>query len=534
MKRLNKFLVVILSIALVATLFAGCSKNKNSSTASSFGDVYKTISEMKQYDYKTTIEVESDDPETLPNMEIVLYGTNDSDSSSLSLDISASGLNFSFEDVLIVSGDQIYLNIGEILDKIGSFMALAGVDTTDIVGSDVKWISIPSIDYTKYDTSDIQSSFAGYIDEILSDMNVTEDDGTFTVSIKDTDTLAKFLQGVKECIDTNGDALAEAYSKMVSADDISNLVTKYMELVSDALVTLNDEYDVDISEDDMLTEDTINEALGEMGLDTLEEDTKNSLTDSFKELSDSLDEAVNELNDSEEEIDFELKMSAGCSGDKATTEVKFSGTDDEMTLELTVTSEITANSDASVDVPSDSVSDLSESFPDIIYSLYSMEQMDSIIDDSIADDYDLDDFDYEEESTTAIVPLEEPGVAPIYYDDSTCSLHFDETKADYDEDFSSPDYGNIVFDDLIEGDGFAFVYYQDEESNDMFIDSLKEYDSFTTASGFTFDVYGEDAVYYAISVLDNGNSLLIDGSSFADLDAFLAFVDGLVQDIVIE
>lgn len=320
---------------------------------------------------------------------------------------------------------------------------------------------------------------------------------------------------------------------IINADDIEALIKEYLDLFSKAVENMATQYNVELDEDDKITEDDINDVLEEMGLDTLAQDTKTQLTDAFKELSKSLEEAVDSLNESKEKVDFELKMSAGSSGDTASFGVVLSGKDEEESFKLSIDTEITENSKASVDVPDENVSDISEILPTIMYFIYSSNKLS-----------DIDDIgginEFEDETTVAVTQpestLDNPGVAPLKLDDSTCNLSFDDSKASFDGENSDLDSGYIFLDDLNANYSYSCVSYIDDANSYLPKDKAEKSTTFTTKSGYEFNInsYASNTEIDAYTKLDNGKYLFFEGNSYDTIEDFEVFLNSVVQKIEVK
>ena len=331
---MKKTAAVAMTAAMAVTAFTGCSKSASGSSTNSMFSTFKSMSEVE----KANVDVNAEVNIAGTKAEIKLAGVRDGNATSCSANVSLAGMTFDLENVFVFTDDVIYINYKEITDEFSSYIAAAGVDMSQF-GITSDWVSFEmkgAFEYKGFFTDEM----ADALDTAYGDI-IEKDGKTYSVAVSDKDSVQSFIDCTVKALEDNKDLW------------VSEILDKYND--NDTQDNINAVYDQFIT------------ALGENGVDqsTLD-DIKSSLSEDLEDAEDemteedlksSIDDMIDELKDAEpEDIDGRIKYSIGLEKKVYTQTVEANVKSDDGDIVANITTTVTPDKDASVEVPGDSQS----------------------------------------------------------------------------------------------------------------------------------------------------------------------------------
>ena len=332
--KIKRILAVVMAAVMLFAMATGCSKKASSSAGN-----------VKTSD-KLTCTVKMSASTGDGDMEVSLTTKTDGKSTSLSfsgiINIEDVKLNLDCDDVLILSGDVLYLNVKEALSLLDELNEASDGEigvTSDTVSSMIStdWVSIEIPGLSELQGEKV--SYTGYNDEVkeaYAELIKVEGNKTSMV-IDNAKDAQKLLDITADFIEDNMDEWADLILESYNSIDIEKFITTMVDSMIESVIDMYKEMGYELSDDEIaqIREEAAKQLLG---LDTSElEIDKDDILDMFKDMADELAEA--EVS----EDDFEdAKISY------VTTE-----TDTKVTTEVLVeVKEVVANFSVVVEAPS--------------------------------------------------------------------------------------------------------------------------------------------------------------------------------------
>ncbi len=343
---LRRAAAVLLMAVLSVAAIAGCTKGKaaNAGGAGSMFGIIKSAQqvEKKTYEFNITSDIAGS------SADIKLSGVSDGSATSLSAEISASGMSFKLDNAVVYTDDAIYLNVASVMEELGSFAEAMNGQKLDLaeLGITSDWVSFESEGMFKQDKTAFDTIYSD-LDEAYADI-ITEKDGTYSITVSDKDSVQKLIDATKGLIDNNGDEWAKLMADQYNKIDMKKVVEDLSNQVLDAVVKAYEEATGEKLTDEQIAE-LKDSMMEEMDLSDVEEVNEDTYKEMFAELKEQLADA--EAEDIDGTIDMRTSYSKGVYTFKATAEPN-----DEEAGSMTCVGTITEDKSAKVEVPSDAQS----------------------------------------------------------------------------------------------------------------------------------------------------------------------------------
>ena len=333
-KIMKKTAAVTVAAAMAAVSFTGCSLSASGKSANSMFTTMKAMSEEE----KANVEVNADINVAGTKAEIKLSGVKDGNATSCSANISAAGLTFDLQNLFVFTDDVIYINYKEITDEFSTYIDAAGIDLSQ-TGITSDWLSLEmkgAFDYNGAFSDDLVKA----LDTAYGDL-IEKDGNEYSITVSEKDSVQSFMDCTVKLLEENKDLLvSEALEKYNNYD------------MKDSINTLADQF-IKALGDNGVDQDTLDEL--KSSLDEELEDAESEMTED--DLKSELDDLVDEINDSEaEDLDGRVKYSIGYDKKVYTQTVDMNIKDDSGDMVANITSTVTPDKKASVEIPSDSQS----------------------------------------------------------------------------------------------------------------------------------------------------------------------------------
>ncbi len=364
-KFFKKAAAVLCITAMAAACFTGCGKkdddsekasNGKTESASSMFEVIKEASKVEQGTYEANITADTDGTK----MELSISGEMDDKATSLSLDVNAGGMKFSFENVIVFTEDTLYINAAEIMDEAGVYLStyMGSSDLSDF-GITTDWVSFECEGAFVSDTS-LADVFCDAMDKAYKDL-ITEDDSTFTIEVKDDKAFAKFTDATRALLENNKNEFADAIVKYYNSVDLSSMLNGFVDSFAEALGS-----SMGASEDEI--DELKDELMGDTDLSEIEDLSKDDIVKSIEEMIAEMDSETATLDGST------MKITTSDKDGKYVTTIDGTASDEDVDTAFTIESIVKPDSTVSVTVPSkDDTTDLMDVLATVIALMQSAE-----------------------------------------------------------------------------------------------------------------------------------------------------------------
>ena len=352
---MRKAAALLLIVAMAVAAFAGCSKDsgstsgKNKSADTMFG-LLKEAGQLEKKTFETTMEIDADGTK----VSITLNGVSDGKATSAGVNVSASGMTFEFEDVLVFTDDVLYLNAGQVLEQLTPFLEASDVDV-DSLGLDLDWVCFEAKGLFK--TSSYDELF-----DILdkSYKEIIEKDGSgYKISLSDKDGVQAFVDATIAMIKDNKDTFIDMFVDAYERVDVEAIVNDFADEFVDKLADASGE---DVTEDQK----------AELKEQLMEETDLSELEIDKAEIEEMYEEMLGELEDSEvtDDLGGTVNIKVFKDGDSYVSAVDMDVEEDGEQVGASVKTTITEDKSASVEIPSDA-----KSLVDVIVEIYMLSAM---------------------------------------------------------------------------------------------------------------------------------------------------------------
>lgn len=284
-KMTRKVLALLLMAIMTIAMAAGCDKAEKSKKTSSdvkSGTVFsvmKQVSEMEQVSLETSVSFNIGGVKG----DAVIKVKRDKDKASVGIEVNAAGMIFDLDDLLIVDGNTLYINVKEIESDLGALLSSAQIDLS-MLGITSDWLSL-TLDGMPENAGSYGTIFDD-LDKAYKDM-FTEKDGVYTLTIDDNDSFKAFADATRKLIADNKEAWADMIVEYYGSFDAKAMIEGMVNEISDKLVekfkdTLGDAMDEDEIRD--LVEDNIDMDLDDLETEINKDDIIVALEDAEEEL----------------------------------------------------------------------------------------------------------------------------------------------------------------------------------------------------------------------------------------------------------
>lgn len=347
MNKILKRSIVLSSCAVLAAgSIAGCgtkSSGKNGET--DMFDIVKNMSSTEKYTSEMTF---SGDFEGV-TFEAVLSMRSDGNATAMGVELSASGLSFEFEDVIIYTDDVLYINVAEVEEEFSVYLNAYGIDLSEL-GLDSDWVTVEAEGLFAKDTT--------VIEMICDDLNkaygdlVEKDGDKQTIEIKDDDTYKDLISATQKMLEKNSSKWSEKIAEYYNKFDVEPLITSFAADFSEAISEMTD-YDKDTLYD---------EIMDEVDMSGIEDVSASDVKEGIDEMADTLKEA-------DTYFDFEsITMTVEESKDSNIFTMEAVDSDSSVTMKY----EHTEDKSVKVEVPSEDSSQSIGEVMAIVYVLYTL------------------------------------------------------------------------------------------------------------------------------------------------------------------
>lgn len=366
MKKItNRILALMLMAIMTLGMITGCNKvekNKKTSSDAKSETVFaamKQMSEMEQMSLETTLSMDNVDG---VSGDVTLKIKRDGSKASLGIDINAAGMIFELEDLLIVDGDTLYLNVKEVEDELGALLSSAQIDLS-AYGITADWLSL-TLDGMPENTGVYGTMFEDF-DKAYKNL-FSEKNGEYTLKIDDEDSYRAFIEATKKLLEDNKEAWADMITEYYGSFDVKAMAEGVMDEVIDKFVAkCQESLGETLDEDEIraMVEDSMDIDMDELEMDFDRADIVATLEDAVEEI-DSADY---------EDLDCTIELASNTKKGESTISGKISHEDESISFTMKAakdTSGVTVPSDADsmIDVLIDVIFALNIDSTDDVYS----------------------------------------------------------------------------------------------------------------------------------------------------------------------
>lgn len=514
MVKFKRGLAIFLASTMMFTI-VGCGKSdsddkekkgsgKKGDSVSTLADALASADNYTSGDYTLKALVDAGEYGKIEfNSDGTIAGNDCTFGMSFAVESSGQEVEVALDDVFVVSGDYLYINIDSVIEVLSDVETEFGYykimmpETDDKAGEKLQEIS------------------KDFINAALEDIDVEEEsDGTvFTAEIKKAEDYEKLVRNVVKYIDENQDEIQKAYEESLNAIDYKSYLKDVLEDMSDDIMSAVEALGGTVSDDDI---QAIIDSVDDIEL----EDAEINLFEGFEEIkesvedmdSDDFEEAFEEVEvvstikvtASEEEFAYEIGMEAEADGEKIEIAIEYSLKVDE-DAKVSAPKNVLSLTDMvdyamdNQDVLADVVEGINDKWGDIVGDV----DIDDWDDDWDDDDYDDDDWGTVEVGNGAI---------SLDGDEWSINLNGKDFTFSYDDD---------LFDD-VECDDDAIFFDGSKVSASLFLwedfefDSVVEYyaESYGDDGYNTYTVQGCDVA--AIGTDENSYYLVVGSRDMGD------------------
>ncbi len=353
MKGFMKKAAALFLIAVMAvTAFVGCSKDSGKKTSGNNADsmfaLLKEAGELEKKSFETTMELDADGTK----IQLTLSGVSDGKATSVDIKASASGMTYEFTDVIVFTDDVLYINAGSILEQVSPFLTAYGIDASTF--GDLGWVYLElegAFTTTSYD------KVFDILDEAYADL-IKNEDSEFKIAISEKDDIQAFVDATTKMLKDNKDTFVDMYLDTYNKVDVEAILNNFADELVDAIAAI---YSSEITDD--MKEELKEELLADTDFSELEV--------SESDIEEMLDELITELQAVEitEDLGGTVNVKVSKSGDSYVTAVDFDFEDAGESVGASIKSTVTADKNASVEIPSDAKS-IVDVIVDVIVDIY--------------------------------------------------------------------------------------------------------------------------------------------------------------------
>lgn len=347
---MRKAAALFLIAVMAVTAFVGCSKDsgKTSKTSGNNADsmfaLLKEAGQLEKKSFETTMEIDADGTK----IELTLSGVSDGKATSVDVKASASGMTYEFTDVIVFTDDVLYINAGSIIEQVSPFLTGYGVDASTF--GDLGWVYLEcegAFSTTSYD------KVFDILDSAYADL-IKNEGSEFKISISNKDDIQAFVDATTKMLKDNKDTFVDMYLDTYNKVDVEAMLNNFADELVDAIADI---YGEELTAD--MKEELKEELLADSDFSELEV--------SEADIEEMFDELITELSAVEvtEELGGTVNVKVSKSGDSYVTAVDFNFEDGGESVGASIKSTVTADDDASVEIPSDA-----KSLVDAIVDIY--------------------------------------------------------------------------------------------------------------------------------------------------------------------
>lgn len=362
MKNMKKFCSLLLVLVMVATLFAGCKKDK-----STFFTAVSDANTFEKYTYEMAFDVSSSMPQ-LDGAKATIKGTCDGKAISMGVSVEYSYITVDIDELLVITDGATYINAGEVVNVVNKYLGgivdLNSYINTFLNGQSLAWVEIPyAKGLVKVSNDEEQVKLVvAILEEMFDGFEFTNEDGNHSVTIKKPEDFGKLMKNAIKAVKGHKKELKNMMTESAgNTDAIKETVNIYKDAFVSAVKSFNNANnlgmsDSDIAELESMMDDAIEEALSEVNVDPDDLDSAyDELFDALDDAEDEIEDMVDELKDSDADVKITLSNSIEGKAGERTYKMNMSATvkedDDNATIKMKATCK--ENEDAKVKKPSD-------------------------------------------------------------------------------------------------------------------------------------------------------------------------------------